>query len=66
MNDEQRDVLESGEAASSEERSHEVLFCRNQRMGEVKQHNTHRERERVAQRGITLLSNGPNLGTQRG
>ena len=46
MNDEQRDVLESGEAASSEERSHEVLFCRNLRMGDVKQHNTHRERER--------------------
>ena len=36
----------SEEAASAEERSHDVLFCRNLRMGDVKQHNTHRERER--------------------
>ena len=40
----------SGEAACAEERSHDVLFCRNLRMGDVKQHNTHKERERERER----------------
>ena len=40
----------SGEAACAEEGSLDVLFWRNLRMGDVKQHNTHIEREREAQR----------------
>ena len=49
------------EAACAEEGSHNVLFCRrNLRWGDVKQHNTHREREREAQTIISLLTKGNN------
>ena len=49
-------MSESGEVASAEEITQCSVVWENLRMEDVKQRNTHREREREAQRGITLLS----------
>ena len=56
-----RGIVEESEAASAEEGSHDVLFLEeNLCMEDVKQHNTHRERERGTKSITLLLTKGNN------